>query len=176
MSRSRHIGAGAVLGTLALVSVPSVVLAHALGGAVYTLPIPLWLYLAGAAIAVAASFVVTVLRGRSSSGQPHRLRDLSPTLASAGRVVLRNLGIAWWYGAIAVGFVIGDIAREHDLQETSVREWVQRAKTDEGQGPPGALTTAEREELQRLRRENRQLQMEREILKKATAFFAKETT
>lgn len=110
MSRSRHIGAGAVLGTLALVSVPSVVLAHALGGAVYTLPIPLWLYLAGAAIAVAASFVVTVLRGRSSSGQPHRLRDLSPTLASAGRVVLRNLGIAWWYGAIAVGFVIGDIS------------------------------------------------------------------
>ena len=69
---------------------------------------------------------------------------------------------------------IGEIAKELDLTETAVREWVKRFEIDTGEGPPGALTTAEREELIRLRRENRRLQMEREILKKATAFFAKE--
>jgi transposase len=52
---------------------------------------------------------------------------------------------------------------------------VQQAKSDAGQGPPGALTTEEREELRRLRRENKTLLMEREILRKAAAFFAKET-
>jgi transposase len=51
---------------------------------------------------------------------------------------------------------------------------VERAKADKGQGNPGALTTSEREELARLRKENRQLQMERDFLKKAAAFFAKE--
>ena len=53
---------------------------------------------------------------------------------------------------------------------------VKRAEIDAGNGPNGELTTAEREELARLRRENKVLQMEREILRKATAFFAKETT
>jgi transposase len=47
---------------------------------------------------------------------------------------------------------------------------------DAGEGPPGALTTAERDELHQLRRDNKRLQMEREILKKAAAFFAKEST
>ena len=51
---------------------------------------------------------------------------------------------------------------------------MERAKADKGQGKPGALTTSEREELARLRKENRQLQMERDFLKKAAAFFAKE--
>ena len=71
---------------------------------------------------------------------------------------------------------IRDVARDLDLTETALREWVKRADVDAGHGPPGALTTAEREELTRLRRENKRLQMEREILKKAAAFFAKETT
>jgi transposase-like protein len=53
---------------------------------------------------------------------------------------------------------------------------VKQAKVDAGQGPPDALTTAEREELQQLRRDNKRLQMERDILKKAAAFFAKEST
>jgi transposase len=49
------------------------------------------------------------------------------------------------------------------------------AEIGAGEGPPGALTQADREELVRLRRENKQLQMERDILKKATAFFTKES-
>ena len=59
--------------------------------------------------------------------------------------------------------------------ETVLRRWIKQADIDEGRGPEGALTTGEREELSRLRRENKQLLMEREILKKATAFFAKQS-
>lgn len=70
----------------------------------------------------------------------------------------------------------GQLARELDLTETSLRAWIAQAGVDAGKATSGELTTAEREELVRLRRENRTLQMEREILKKATAFFAKETT
>lgn len=66
------------------------------------------------------------------------------------------------------------VARDLDLTESSLRNWVEQAKTDAGRGKPGALTTAERDELTRLRRENRILQEEREILKKAAAFFANE--
>ena len=72
------------------------------------------------------------------------------------------------------GKSIGAIAQDLDLTETAVRAWVRQAEVDAGRGPSGALTTAEREELSRLRRENQTLRMEREILKKATAFFAKE--
>lgn len=72
------------------------------------------------------------------------------------------------------GKSVGAIARELDLTETALRDWVRQAEIDAGRGTPGALTTEEREELGRLRRENRTLRMERDILKKATAFFAKE--
>jgi transposase-like protein len=72
------------------------------------------------------------------------------------------------------GKSVGAVARELDLTETALREWVRQAEVDAGRGTPGALTTAEREELGRLRRENRTLRMERDILKKATAFFARE--
>ena len=72
------------------------------------------------------------------------------------------------------GKSVGAVARELDLTETALREWVRQAEVDAGRGAPGALTTAEREELGQLRRENRTLRMERDILKKATAFFAKE--
>jgi transposase-like protein len=67
------------------------------------------------------------------------------------------------------------IARELDLTETALRRWVQQAEVDAGRGRVGALTTSEREELAVLRRENKRLRMERDILKKATAFFAKES-
>ncbi len=69
----------------------------------------------------------------------------------------------------------GQVARELDLTETAVRAWVKQAKVDSGKGPPGALTTAEREELSQLRREVRELREDREILKKAAAFFAKQS-
>ncbi len=72
------------------------------------------------------------------------------------------------------GKTVGQVARDLDLTETALRTWVERARADRGQGKAGALTTAEREELARLRKENRQLQMERDFLKKAAAFFAKE--
>ena len=69
---------------------------------------------------------------------------------------------------------IPQVARDLDLTETALREWVRRAEIEEGEGPPGALTAAERTELAQLRRDNKRLRMEREILKKAAAFFAKE--
>ena len=68
----------------------------------------------------------------------------------------------------------GAVARELDLTESAVRVWVARAESDRTKGKSGGLTTAEREELARLRKENRQLRLERDILKKAAAFFAKE--
>src|SRR4029450_1309681 len=82
--------------------------------------------------------------------------------ASAVRLVLEE------------GKSVGAAARDLDLTESSLRNWVERARADRGTGKPGALTSAEREELTRLRKENRILQEEREILKKAAAFFAKE--
>jgi len=69
---------------------------------------------------------------------------------------------------------LAKVARDLDLTESALRNWVQQADIDEGHGPEGALTSEEREELRRLRRENRTLEMERDFLKKAAAFFAKE--
>jgi transposase len=71
------------------------------------------------------------------------------------------------------GKTVGAVARDLDLTETALREWVKRAQADRTKGRTG-LTTAEREELARLRKENRQLRLEREILKNAAAFFASE--
>jgi transposase len=70
---------------------------------------------------------------------------------------------------------LAKVARDLDLTESALRNWVNQADIDEGNGPEGALTTEEREELRRLRRENRTLEMERDFLKKAAAFFAKES-
>src|SRR5437667_5922752 len=72
------------------------------------------------------------------------------------------------------GKPVGTVARELDLTETALRSWLRQAEIDAGRGPVGALTSDEREELGQLRREVRALRMERDILKKATAFFAKE--
>jgi transposase len=65
------------------------------------------------------------------------------------------------------------VARELDLTDSAVRAWVAQAQADRTKGKTG-LTSAERDELARLRRENRELKLERDILKKAAAFFAKE--
>ena len=64
----------------------------------------------------------------------------------------------------AGGRSIGQVAADLGLTETAVREWVKRDAIDAGQGPPGALTTAEREELVRLRRDLKRVTMERDIL------------
>ena len=74
----------------------------------------------------------------------------------------------------AGGKSIGEVARDLDLTESALRQWVRQAEVDAGRGKAGELTTEERQELQRLRRENKDLRIEREILKKAAAFFAKE--
>jgi transposase len=74
------------------------------------------------------------------------------------------------------GKTVGQVAIELDLTETALRRWVQQASVDEGPGPEGALATTEKEELSRLRREVRTLRMERDFLKKAAAWFAKEST
>ena len=73
------------------------------------------------------------------------------------------------------GRSIAQVAGELDLTETALRDWVKRAEVDAGTRPADVLTSAEREELQQLRRDNKRLLMERDILKKAAAFFAKES-
>lgn len=72
------------------------------------------------------------------------------------------------------GKTIAEVTKQFDLTETALREWVRRAEADAGNGPPGALTTAERTELIELRKRLKRVEMERDILEKATAFFARE--
>jgi transposase len=66
------------------------------------------------------------------------------------------------------------LAQEYEPTSQAIRNWVRQAERDEGKRPDG-LTTAEKEELGRLRRENRTLREERAILAKAAAWFARET-
>lgn len=72
-----------------------------------------------------------------------------------------------------LGNTAASVARDLDLTETAVRQWVRQADIDDGRRD--GLTSDERAELARLRRENRVLREERDILKRATAFFARET-
>lgn len=69
------------------------------------------------------------------------------------------------------GRSVGSVARELNIGETVVRRWVQQA---DASGSADSLSPDERAELKRLRKENQGLRMEKEILRKATAFFAKE--
>ena len=69
---------------------------------------------------------------------------------------------------------VAAVARDLGLTESALRSWVEQARADRTKGKTG-LTTAEREELARLRKENRILAEERDILKKAAAFFAKQS-
>ena len=66
---------------------------------------------------------------------------------------------------------VGRVAKDFDLTETAVREWLKQAERDAGTGD-GGLTTTEKDELAALRRENRRLREDGDILKRATAFFA----
>ena len=73
------------------------------------------------------------------------------------------------------GQSVARVARDLDLTESALRVWVEHARADRSGGKTG-LTTEERAELTQLRKENRRLLAEREILKKAAAFFAKENS
>ena len=73
------------------------------------------------------------------------------------------------------GKTVAQVARDLDLTPSALSGWVRQARADRDGGKTG-LTTEERAELAKLRKENRELRIEREILKKAAAFFAKEST
>lgn len=75
----------------------------------------------------------------------------------------------------STGKTVAQVARDLDLTETALRRWVDEIERQTG-SPGDALSQEEREELRRLRRENQQLRLEREFLKKAAAFFAKESS
>jgi transposase len=98
--------------------------------------------------------------------------------STAGRRTRRQFTEEFRTGAVRLvldeGKTVGAVARELDLTPSSLAKWVLHARADRTHGKTG-LTTAEREELARLRKENRILQEEREILKKATAFFARQS-
>ncbi len=69
---------------------------------------------------------------------------------------------------------LSQVARDLDLHPNVLRNWVKQAKIDAGEGPPDALTTEDKKLVQKLMRENKRLRMERDFLKKAAAFFARE--
>ncbi len=70
---------------------------------------------------------------------------------------------------------VGRIGADLGISESLLRRWVHRADVDAGNGRPEEVTSEEKQEISRLRREVRELRMEREILKKAAVFFAKES-
>jgi transposase len=96
------------------------------------------------------------------SKQAKRRKHTEEFRAGAVRLVLEQ------------GKAIAQVADDLDVHRSLLGLWVKRAKIDSGKGPKGALTTTEREELAQLKKENRTLRMERELLKKWAAFFARE--
>ena len=72
------------------------------------------------------------------------------------------------------GRTIREVARDLDVWESSLGNWVRQAEVDLRNEPEGPLTSDEKEELRRLRRQSRQQEKELEFLKKACAFFARE--
>ena len=97
----------------------------------------------------------------------------------SGRRVRRQFSDEFRAGAVRLvldeGKTVGAVARELDLTPSALGLWVRHARADRTKGRTG-LTTEERAELAQLRKDNRELRMERDILKKAAAWFAKEST
>lgn len=93
--------------------------------------------------------------GRPSKYSPEFRRDAVALVHSTGRPV-------------------NQVARELGLSHETLRNWVKRDQIDRGQGAPGELTTSQLEELRQLRRRVVELEAEREILRRAAAYFAKE--
>ena len=100
-----------------------------------------------------------------SKEEPKRTRRVHTREFKAETVALVRSG----------GRTAAQVARELGLADSLVHSWLRQAEVDAGNGPSGALTTAEKEELSHLRREVKVLRMEREILKRAATFFAKES-
>ncbi len=94
--------------------------------------------------------------------KPRRRRSFTPEFKAEVVALVRR-----------PGNTAGGVARELDLTETAVREWVRQAERDEG--VRDGLSTAERAEMAQLRKELRETREERDILKRAVAFFARET-
>jgi transposase len=94
-----------------------------------------------------------------------------------GRRTRRSFTDDYKTGAVRLvldeGKTVAAAARDLGLTESSLRNWVEQARADRSQGKTG-LTAAERDELTRLRKDVRELRMERDVLKKAAAFFAKD--
>ncbi|MCX4597504.1 transposase [Streptomyces sp. NBC_01549] len=76
--------------------------------------------------------------------------------------------------ALSSDKTVTEVARDLGVSPEGLRGWVKQAKADRGEGPAGALTSAEREELAQLRRKVRELEKTVDILGKATAFFAQD--
>ena len=95
----------------------------------------------------------------------------------AGRRARRQFSEEFRIGAVRLvldeGKTVGAVARELDLTPSALAQWVRQARADRTKGKTG-LTTEERAELARLRKDNRELRMERDVLTKAAAFFAKD--
>ena len=111
MSAGRPLAAAIVAALAVSAAIPVPVAAHAIGGT-FQLPLPLWLDLAGAAAAVGASFVIVVAAGRRRPDARSAVRPprMPAAAAEAAHRMLQLVGLVWWYGAIAVGFVIDDIS------------------------------------------------------------------
>ncbi len=90
----------------------------------------------------------------------------------------RNFSDEYKAGAVALvlneGKTVTQVAKDLDLTASALGKWVEQARADTGKSNRGTLTSDEKEELAKLRKEVRELRLEREILKKATVFFAKE--
>lgn len=110
MSRSRRLPLALALGLAIALGLPGATLGHAIGE-VFTLPVPLWLYLAGAGLAVAASFVISALTIRPAGPvASYPTVPLPLGLSRATGVVLAILGMAWWFAAIVLGFAVDPIS------------------------------------------------------------------
>jgi len=100
--------------------------------------------------------------GSEQKPKQHRRRFTDEFKAGAVRLVLIE------------GRSIHGASTDLGIHAASLSRWVEQSRADQGKSKRGTLTTEEKEELTRLRKENRELRLEREILKKAAAFFAKE--
>jgi len=106
----RRLAAAALGAAALLVLAPIPAAAHALGG-VFTLPVPLGLYLIAAGVTVAVSFVVAVVLVRPAGPvAAYPTRPVSEALAIGSLIVLRVLGLVWWFGTIALGLVVDAIS------------------------------------------------------------------